>query len=369
MGNWAEECEAKILAKMPAVAERSRGIIPYSAQNGRFDDMSKDRIGWWTNGFWGGLMWQLYAADPREVYRENAIRTEKEMDRCFLDYRSMDHDSGFRWLPTSLAHLRVEDSPESYNRLRLAADNLAGRFNPIGNYIRAWNDWDESKNGGWAIIDCMMNLPLLYWAGKTIEDPRYTEIALRHARTAAQHFVREDGSVCHIVEFNPATGAFVKSLGGQGLGVGSSWTRGQAWGLYGFTLSYRHTKKEEFLDTARKIADAFLRRIPASGLIPVDFDQPLDCGWEDSTAAAIAACGFLELSKYVNNNTYQEAGERLLRTLAEKRCNFDPETDELLEKCTAAYHDEKHEFPIIYGDYFFVEGILRLTGKGIFIWG
>ena len=159
--------------------------------------------------------------------------------------------------------------------------------------------------------------------------------------------------------------------GGQGYGVGSSWTRGQSWGLYGFTLSYIHTKDEKYLNTARRIAHYYIANIPDSGKIPVDFRQPADCPWEDSTAAAIAACGLLELSKYVEERdsmVYRKAAMKLLQTLDAERCSWDPGTDELLEKCTAAYHDKEHEFPIIYGDYYFIEAVMKILEKELFIW-
>ena len=184
-------------------------------------------------------------------------------------------------------------------------------------------------------------------------------------------FVREDGSVNHILRFDPETGELIESLGGQGYGVGSSWTRGQSWGLYGFTLSYLHTKDERYLNTARRIAHYFIANIPESGFIPVDFRQPAEVTWEDSTAAAIAACGLIELSKAVggrDGDVYLRAALRLLKPLDEQRCSWDPETDQLLEKCTAAYHDEQHEFTIIYGDYYFLEAVMKLTGKELFIW-
>lgn len=112
-----------------------------------------------------------------------------------------------------------------------------------------------------------------------------------------RHFIREDGSVIHIGEFDPLTGEFLQSVGGQGYGRGSAWTRGQAWALYGFTLSYLHTKKEKYLYTAEWVADYVLSKIPQNRLIPVDFCQPEDVLWEDSTAAAIFACGLIELSR------------------------------------------------------------------------
>ena len=217
----------------------------------------------------------------------------------------------------------------------------------------------------------MMNLPLLYWASEETGDPRFGQIARAHADRAQECFVRADGSVNHIVEFDPETGEMVRTYGGQGYGVGSSWTRGQSWGLYGFTLSYIHTKDEKYLNTARRIAHYYIANIPDSGKIPVDFRQPADCPWEDSTAAAIAACGLLELSKYVEERdsmVYRKAAMKLLQTLDAERCSWDSDTDELLEKCTAAYHDKEHEFPIIYGDYYFIEAVMKILEKELFIW-
>ncbi len=215
----------------------------------------------------------------------------------------------------------------------------------------------------------MMNLPLLYWASEEIHDPRYYQIAVNHADTVIKNFIREDGSVCHICDFNPNTGEFIESVGGQGYGVGSSWTRGQSWALYGFVLSYIHTKDKKYLETAKKVADYFIANIPESGLIPVDFRQPETPSYEDSTAAAIAACGLIEIAKAdENGEKYMNAALKLLKALYEKRCNLDENADQLIEKCTAAYHDKDHEFTIIYGDYYFIEAIWKLVDKELFIW-
>lgn len=367
---WAQEVSDKIKKKMKVVADRNRHKIPYTTQDGVFDDHSDD-ISWWTNGFWGGIMWQMYHATRDPLYKEIAEGLEEKQDGNLMNSGGMDHDSGFKWLPTAVVHYRISGGPESRNRGLLAANDLAGRFNPAGRFIRAWNDGGDGSRAGWAIIDCMMNLPLLYWAYGETKDPRYLQIATLHADTAEKFFIRPDGSVNHIVEIDPVTGEFVQSFGGQGMAVGSSWTRGQSWALYGFTLSYLHTKKQNYLDTAKKVAARYISRIPESGLIPVDFDQPCDCTWEDSTSAAIAACGLLELEKFAEGEEgklYHDAAMRLLTVLEEKRCDWNLEHDNLLENCTAAYHDEKHNFSIIYGDYYFIEAIWKLTGQEIFIW-
>lgn len=369
---WVGQTIEKIKEKMYAVTERNKEKIPYTTKDGVFDDRSgPDEINWWTNGFWGGIMWQMYSLTKEELYREAACRTEEKLDAVLMNADGLDHDNGFKWLPTAVAAYRVNKNDKSYNRAILAANNLAGRFNLAGKFIRAWNEWGGVDHRGWAIIDCMMNLPLLYWASDVTGDPRFRQIAVAHADTAQQHFVREDGSVNHIVEFDPVNGGMVRTYGGQGYGVGSSWTRGQSWGLYGFVLSYLHTKDEKYLNTSRRIAHYFISNIPENGLIPVDFRQPSECTWEDSTAAAIAACGLLELAKNVegrDSEVYLKAALKLLKTLDKERCSWDSGVDNLLEKCTAEYHSKEHEFSIIYGDYYFIEALLKLSGQELFIW-
>ena len=367
---WIQETADKIKKKMEIVAERSRHKIPYTTQNGEHDDWTEKNICWWTNGFWGGIMWQLYYATGNFLYKEIAIETEEKLDRNLMIHQGMDHDSGFKWLPTSGAHYRLDGDPKAYNRLLLAADNLAGRFNPAGGFLRAWNDQGNGEKSGWAIIDCMMNLPLLYWASELTKDCRYRQVAELHGNIAMKYFVREDGSIKHIVEFNPVTGEYLRSHGGQGYKRGSVWSRGQAWAIYGFALSYRHTGEKKYLECAKKAADYFITHIPKGKGIPVDFLQPEDCTWEDSTAAVIAACGMLEISGHIEGSReeYKRNALYLLEFIAKNRCNFTLDTDNLVERCTAAYHDEKHEFSIIYGDYFFIEGIWKLTGQELFIW-
>lgn len=382
---WAENTALKICEKERVVAARSGSKIPYTTVNGVFDDNSgSDRIGWWTNGFYGGLMWLLYEKFGDELFKTRAEGIEEKLDENLMQYSGMDHDSGFKWMPTSVVNYRLSGNEMSKNRALLAAANLAGRFNPYGNFIRAWNDWsntDIGEKAGWAIIDCLMNLPLLYWASAETKDPRFAGIAKRHADTAIRAFLREDGSVCHIVCFDPLTGERICSKGGQGREHGSSWTRGQAWALYGFAMSYRFTKEERYLEAAKKVAAYVLKELEKWEFVPVDFWQDKELDWEDSTAATIFACGLLELESvfsgkkdiYENKNgsvpedtkaagSYHDAAVGLLEKLAENRCRWDTGVDNITEKCTAAYNDREHNFSIIYGDYYFTEGILRLCG-------
>lgn len=386
--SWAVSVAEKIKKKYPEIVKRNKGKMPYTAVNGSFDDLTDKNVGWWTNGFYGGMLWQLYHVTGQQDYREAAEELENKLNAVLMNYSSMDHDSGFRFLLTAVADFRITGREASKNRGLLAAANLAGRFNPKGDYIRAWNDDGNGSNAGLAIIDCMMNLPLLYWASEITNDARFYNIAILHANTAMKYFIRENGSARHIVEFNPKSGEFVQDFGGQGYEKGSSWSRGQAWALYGFTLSYLYTGDGNYLDTARHIASYFISNIPDSGLIPVDFCQPPESVLEDSTAGAIAASGLLLLSQVLSGRrelaggrknlfteaaweeaeTAENAALKLLKALDENCCSWGSDRDELVEKCTAAFHDEKHEFPIIYGDYYFIEAIFRLTGEELFVW-
>lgn len=246
-----------------------------------------------------------------------------------------------------------------------------GRFNPAGNFIRAWNDIPGDDTKGWAIIDCMMNISQLYWASEETGDPRFHHIAVAHADTAMKNFVRPDGSVNHIVEFDPETGEMVRSLGGQGYGEGSSWTRGQGWAVYGFMIGYLHTGKQEYLDTAKKVSHYCMAYLPEDGIIPVDFRQPEEPAYEDSCGACVIACGLLEIAKHVpeqEKTMYVKAAVKILKAIDEKRADWSEKCDAIVQNCTGAYHSPEHHFTMNYADYFFIEAIYKLKGTGIFLW-
>lgn len=187
----------------------------------------------------------MYQDTGEERYIDMARKCEKKLEQTFSDFYGLHHDVGFMFLPAVVADYGITGNEEAKKAALHAANLLAGRFNPQGNYIRAWNDLPDQDTRGWAIIDCMFNISLLYWASKETGDPRYRHIAMRHADSVMTHFIRKDGSVIHIGEFDPETGAFVKSHGGQGYGEGSAWTRGQGWALYGFVNSYTKSGMEE----------------------------------------------------------------------------------------------------------------------------
>jgi len=376
---WLSGVIERITEKMDWVSDKSKNKIPYTTLDGNYDDRSIDNpsgniadgINWWTNGFWGGMMWLMYHETGYDKYKEIAHISEEKLDQCFSEYYGLHHDVGFMWLPTSVTNYKVTKNVESRKRGMHAANLLAGRFNLAGGFIRAWDDLVDTDTRGWAIIDCMFNIPLLYWASEESGDPRFKQIAMRHADTAISAFVRPDGSVNHIVEFDPFNGGVMKTYGGQGYEEGSSWTRGQSWGMYGFMMSYIHTGEESYMNTAKRIAHYFIANIPESGVIPVDFRQPNEPKYEDDTAAAIAACGLIEIAKVVGEHEkdlYLNAALKLLRTLDESRSDWSRNSDAILQHGSAAYHAGSHHHPIIYGDYYFMEAIFKLKGNDLYIW-
>lgn len=374
---WADEVVQKIRQKMIWVSEKNMDKVPYSTdEDGNYDDLTytsnsqniNERLNWWTNGFWGGIMWLMYQDTKDDKYMKIARLLEKKLEQCFIDYYGLHHDVGFMFMTTAVADYRLTNNEESKKIGMHAANLLAGRFNPVGKYIRAWNGND---NQGWAIIDCMINISLLYWASKESDDPRFKNIAMMYADTAMENFVRPDGSVNHIVEFNPQTGEKVRTYGGQGYENGSAWTRGQGWALYGFVISYIHTGKQEYLDTAKKVAHYCMANIPESGIIPVDFRQPAEPKWEDSCGACIMASGLIELSKNVpefEKEMYIKAAFKILKAIDEERSNWEQDCDAIVQNCSSAYHTEKHHITMVYADYFFIEAVYKLKGTGILLW-
>ncbi|WP_217591727.1 glycoside hydrolase family 88 protein [Cohnella sp. GbtcB17] len=376
---WLEGVVGKIRTKLAWVSEKSKRKIPYTTVYGTHDNRITDNptgtetdgIYWWTNGFWGGMMWLMYHETGDDKYKEIANFSEEQLDECFRGYYGLHHDVGFMWLPTSVANYKVTGNPASRKRALHAANLLAGRFNLAGGFIRAWNDLADGDTRGWAIVDCMFNIPLLYWASEETGDPRFKQIAMKHADTAISAFVRPDGSVNHIVEFDPENGGVVRTYGGQGYEEASSWTRGQTWALYGFMMSYIHTGKIEYLQTAQRIAHYFIANIPESGIIPIDFRQPKEPAYEDSTAEAIAACGLIEIAKAVGTHEkdmYLRAAVKLLRTLDEVRSDWSEESDCILINGSPAYHNDNRHTAIIYGDYYFMEAVFKLKGNDLYLW-
>lgn len=357
---WAEEMWQKCQKKITKTAERIGGMIPYTTKDGKYNEVAD--IDWWTNSFWAGILWHMFAETQDERFKKWAQEVEDTLNKNFEDSEKLHHDVGFMWLLSSVRNYELTGNKKSRSYGFVAANMLAGRYNIKGGYIRAWNQWGEDDNTGWAIIDCMMNIPLLYWASDIVKDDRFKYIAMSHADKVIENFIRPDGSVNHIVEFNPENGEFVRSFGGQGYKEGSSWSRGQAWAINGFAQSYHATGEDRYLDAAKRVANYFISAC-AEDLVPrCDFRQPLDAVAYDSSAAACAACGLIDIARATEgaeSEMYMNAAIRFLKALDERCCPWDDENDEAILNYGMERFNSGH-IALIYGDYYFLDAILKI---------
>lgn len=368
MHNDLKMISGKIITKFrdSAAAAAGMGIIPYKSEDGKWLPSPYDGNSWWTGGFWPGLMWQLYAMSGDVFFMKEARRAEDILTAEFRAFDRLNHDVGFMYLLSCGADHKLTGDPQARTDMLHAASLLMGRFNPRG-FFRAWNGPEQT---GYVIIDCMMNLSILFRASRETGDPRFANAARIHADTTMREFLRPDGSVSHIIEFDPATGKRVREHPGQGYALGTSWSRGQAWGLYGFTLAYANTKDARYLDTACRIADYFIAHIRDDGLTDCDFCQPANEERVDNIAGMCAACGLTELSKQSGNPRYFSAAERLLDGVLDHCCDWSGKSKGILTHCTASYHDDgagRHT-NITYGDYFLTEAVARMLGTDPMLW-
>lgn len=373
--SWKSEAWNFIKEKTTTNNEIIGSNFPHASHNGIY---SLENEKWWTAGFWPGLLWRVYLESNNEKFKVTAEKCEEKMEHLLSNTENLDHDIGFMWTLTSLANYKITGNKESRRRALLAANFLAARFNIKGNYIRAWNPWSKGEdNSGVAIIDCMMNLPLLYWASEETNDPRYRHIATSHANMVLKHFIREDGSVQHIVKFDSESGEVIEKLGGQGFAQNSAWARGAAWAIYGLTLSYKYTGDKKILDAAKKVANYFIANVKGMDCPVWDFRVPKDGGlryrYPDSSAGAIAACGLIILGKHVDDveaEMYLSSGEDILKNLYEKCSSKDDNNEQgLLKHGTGHFPEQKNlDVPLIYGDYYFVEGISLLNNIELLFW-
>jgi len=364
--SWTDATWSRALARVEKTSRRIGDTFPHVAKAGRYD---RAPAHWWTAGFWPGLLWLVYRETHDEALRGLAESCERQLDQVISEFDNLWHDVGFMWSLSSVARYKLIGAEDSRRRGLIAASLLASRFNLRGQFIRAWN----GDKVGWAIVDSLMNLPLLYWASECTGDPRFKYIAMAHADTALRHFVRPDGSCRHVVSFDPDTGAFLEAIGGQGEAPESAWSRGIAWALYGLTLSHKYTGETRYLDAARRVAGFFLANLPAD-LVPYwDFRVPVtDDIPRDSSAGACAASGLLELARLVpapEATRFQQAATDLLRAL-DLRCGaWDLDEEGLLRMGAGNVpEDQNINVSLIYGDYFFVEALAKLRGQRELFW-
>lgn len=352
--------------KHAAQIAAEQNIIPYGSKGGQFITSPYDGNSWWTGGFWSGIMWQLYAIMHYPEFLTEARRVERLLTDEMRNFLLLNHDVGFMYLLSCGADQKITGNRQAGVDTLHAASLLMGRFNPVG-FIRAWNN---PQQRGFAIIDSMMNLPLLFRATRLTGDPRFSNVAIAHADTTLREFMRPDGSLCHIVEFDPFTGKRLREHAGQGYARGSSWSRGQAWGLYGFTLAFINTREIRFLRAAQRIADRFISHIRPDGLVDCDFDQPKEIERIDNIAGSVAACALFELYFREHQRDYLDAALRLLDGMLNYCCDWSDASLGILTHCTASYHDDTAgvHTNIAYGDFFFLEALAKRCGNDPMLW-
>lgn len=367
---WGRKMADQLKEKMPYALKKALDVdgIPYTVEGDAWVPAERG-ITWWTNGFWPALMWRMYLLTEDNAYRLEATRAEEMMDGAFQKFEVLHHDVGFQWRISAGVQHALTGNPASYRRMEMAYRLLASRFNPNG-FIRAWNG---EERPGWSIIDTMMNLPLLYWASEQTHDPRFRLMACRHADMVLRNFFRPDGSVNHIVIYDPENGQVLDTPRGQGYAPGSSWSRGQGWALYGFAISFRHTGRQEYLDASRRVADYYLSHMPADFISPCDFAAPAEPVVKDNCAGCIAACGLMELANQLpgdEGKPYAQAAVQLLQAMEQAGdLDFAQVSPAVVKRCSVAYHtDTGRHIYMNYADYYFAEAVARLVGENTFFW-
>lgn len=322
----------------------------------------------WTEGFFPGTCWYLYDFtndDKFKIYAEQLQESFKEHR-----FRTTNHDLGFVFNCSYGQDYRLTGNRESQQVLIDAGNSLIERFNPAVGCIQSWDvdkGWQAER--GWqfpVIIDNMMNLELLFEVSKITGDDKYKNIALTHANTTLENHFRPDNSSFHVIDYDSISGAVRNKHTAQGFANESAWARGQAWGLYGFTLCYRYSKDEKYLMMAEKIADFIIhhKRLP-DDMVPVwDFDAPdTDADLRDASAAAIIASALIELDSY-SATDYLTVAKEIIKNLSSDKykTKLDEDYNFLLKHCVGSIpHNNEIDVPLVYADYYYTEALLRLN--------
>ena len=359
--NMVDGIYEKLCKKLEKSAVSHRDSIPYMTVNGKYEDMAEKNVGWWTNGFFGGTMWLMYKATGNEIFKTAAENQEKLLDKALQNYDKLDHDIGFLWGLTAKTNYILTGDLCSRKKSLFAASVLSSRLNVKARYIKAWNGRTYS------IIDCMMNIPLLYWASRETGNKSFEYAAQMHADMSIKEHIRDDGSVVHICVHNEDNDSVPETLAGQGCAVGSAWSRGQAWAVYGFILSYIHTGEKRYLDACKKVTDYFLDEAKKTNYKTVtDFKAPAAPLYFDNSAGACAACGMLELYKITAEEKYLNGALNILKAMEEDLI-FDGSNESIVQNCMVSYREGK-EVDLVYADFFLCELVLKLKNTDFLIW-
>lgn len=333
----------------------------------------------WTNGFWPGQIWLAYEQSGDKAFRDAAqVQVQSFLHRIENHIVVDHHDMGFLYSPSCVAAWKLVADEDGRRAAIMAADQLIGRFQPVGQFVQAWGRKGRPEEYRY-IIDCLLNLPLLYWASEETGRPEYRDIALAHTRTTLANSIRTDDSTYHTFLMDPETGAPVRGVTVQGYRDDSAWARGQAWGVYGVALSYRYDPRPEYRDAFERLLAFYLRRLPPDlvpfwDLIFVDGAEP-----RDSSSAAIVACGLLEMADLVGGTRacrWRDLARRMLGSLARSYAVTDPALSNGLvlhgtysrktpyNSCIPEGVDEC----VAWGDYYYMEALTRLRGNWASYW-
>lgn len=332
-------------------------VMPVTFENGRNKD---GRLNSWTSGFFPGTLWLIYqySGDPEF---ESLARQQTAKLSGIVDMKT-HHDIGFQ-VNCSFGNGYRLTGDESYRPvMEAAALKLSRRFTPVVGCIRSW---DPSEKWNYpVIIDNMMNLELLLEVSRMTGDSTLARIACTHADNTLKNHFRPDGSSFHVVTYDEATGAVLSKRTHQGYSDDSAWSRGQAWGLYGYTMMFRYTGNAAYLQQARKVAQFIIPMLPEDGVPEWDFNAPKPA-MRDSSAGAIIASALVELSTFVSGSEaglYRKTAEKILRTLAGPGY-LAPEGENgnflLMHGVTNLNAGSGVDIPLTYGDYYFLEALQR----------
>lgn len=321
----------------------------------------------WTNGFWTGMLWLAYEYTGNEKYKNVAQKqTDSYFNRIESKIEVSHHDLGFLYSLSCVADYKITGSEKAKKAGLMAADQLVTRYREKGNFIQAWGPINAPDNYR-LIIDCLLNIPLLYWASNETGDKKYYDIAYTHYVTACNNVIRDDASTFHTYYFDVETGEPLKGVTRQGYSDDSCWARGQAWGVYGLPLNYRYTKDHDGIKVYKALTNYYLNRLPEDkvnfwDLIFNDGDnQP-----RDSSASAIAVCGMLEMNKFLsemdeNKDIYNKAAHGILRALIKDYTSKGTDSNGILLHAVYSWHSGKGVDECnIWGDYFYMEALMRL---------
>lgn len=322
----------------------------------------------WTPGFWPGMIWLAYELTGAERFKKAGEHHVHSFLRRIEQRIDVEiHDLGFMYSPTCISAWMLTGNPAARRAALLAAEYLMTRFWQAPGIFQAWGGLDDPNERGRTIIDSLMNMPLLYWASEQTGEARFKATAHRHACQVRDHFIRPDRTTFHTYYFDVETGAGLRGRTAQGARDDSCWARGQAWGIYGFALNYRHTRDVSLLHTACSLADVFLAKLPADKVAYWDLIFNDGSGEErDSSASSITACGLMELAGWLGAapqaQTYRAAALEMLASLAKHYTSQgQPASNALLlhgvgNKPGGAGVDEAN----LWGDFYYLEALTRL---------